>query len=98
MAAATRKGRSILFTATTDTYAAQTVWICGITFQGSGLSAGDRLLLQDDGGDTIADYLVAATQDNADLWNGRDATCCQGLKLSGSGTMGGTWVLTVFLH
>ncbi len=96
MAAATRKGRSILLTATTDTYSG-TVWICGITFQIAGGSVGDRVLLQDTDGDTIADYLVTnATVDNADLWNGRDATCCQGLKMTGS--VSGTWVLTVFLH
>ncbi len=99
MAAATRKGRSIMFDATSDTYAGQVAFICGITVQGTGMSVGDRILVQDDGDDPIADYLVtSATVDNADLWNGRDATHCNGLKMSGSTISGGTWALTVFLH
>ncbi len=96
MAAATRKGKSILFTAVTDTYAAQAAIICGITFQGSGLSTGDRILLLDDGDDIVADAKVTSTTLNLDLWNGRDAHHMQGLKMSG--TVDGTWVLTVFLH
>lgn len=96
MAAATKKGNSILFTAITDTYAAQIVCPNGITFQGTGLTAGQRVLLQDDAGDTIADYVVMAATDNADLWGGRDTSkFYMGLKFP-AGAIDGTWVLTVF--
>lgn len=94
MAAATRKGNSIILTATSDTYAAQIACINGISFQGSGLTAGQRVLLQDDGGDTVADYLVEGTTDNADLYTGRHPKFYMGLKMTG--TVDGTWVLTVF--
>lgn len=94
MAAATRKGKSIIFDAVTDTYAAQIVFIQGITFQGTGLTAGQNVLLLDDDGDIVADYLTAGTSDNADLWNGRQPQMFKGLKMSG--TVDGTWALTVF--
>lgn len=97
MAAATRKGNSILFTALTDTHALQTIEINGISFQGTGLTAGQRVLLQDDDGDTIADYQTEAAIDNADLYGGRKPKFYNGLKLA-SGTVAGTWVLTVLTN
>lgn len=94
MAAATRKGKSILFSAVTDTYAAQIVSVGGITFQGTGLTPGQRVLLLDDGDDIVADYQTEAATDNADLWGGAEPRFYHGLKMSG--TVAGTWVLTVF--
>lgn len=96
MAAATRKGNSIKFTAVTDTYAAQIVDIAGITFQGSGLTAGQQVLLLDDGDSVVADYLTEGVTDNADLWNGRPPKFYNGLKMSG--TVAGTWALTVITN
>lgn len=96
MAAATRKGNSIMFDAVSDTYAAQIVCIAGITFQGTGLTAGQNVILTDDQDDPIVDYLTAGTSDNADLWNGRESKFYHGLKMSG--TVDGTWKLTVFLE
>ncbi len=94
MAAATRNGKSIVFDAVSDTYAAKTVWIGGLTFQGSGLTVGNRILMLDDGDDIVADALVTAATQNLDLWNGRKAMNYYGLKMSG--TVDGTWALTVF--
>lgn len=96
MAAATRNGKSIIFDAVSDTYAAQVVRIVGITFQGTSLTADHNVLLLDDGDDVVADYLVAGTSDNADLWNGRQPQQFMGLKMSG--TVSGAWKLTVFLE
>jgi hypothetical protein len=99
MAAADRTGNSIVFDATTDTYAAQIVEIGGLTFQGTGLTAGNRLVLTDDGGSVIADYIIEAAADNADLWNGRDPKFYMGLKIgAGSLAGGGTWALTVITN
>ncbi len=97
MAAATRNGSSVVFSAVTDTYAAQIVDIVGVTFQGTGLTIGQRLELVDDGGDPIADYVVGAATDNADLWNGRGPKFYYGLKFP-AGAVAGTWVLSVFLN
>lgn len=96
MAAATTKGSAIIFTAVTDTYAAQVTYIGGIQFQGSGLTPGQRVLLLDDGDDVIADYLILSATDDADLWNGRQPKFYHGLKMSG--TVAGTWALTVAKH
>jgi hypothetical protein len=99
MAAASRTGNSIVFTAITDTYAAQIVDIAGIVFQGSGLTAGNRVLLKDDGGTIIADYLVEGTTDNQDLWNGRPPKFYTGLKIDSTSLAGGgTWALTVITN
>ena len=94
MAAATRTGNAIMFDAVSDTYTGQIVSIAGITFQGTGLTAGHNVILLDDGDSPIADYLVSDTSDNADLWAGRPAKFYHGLKMTG--TVGGTWKLTVF--
>lgn len=90
-----RKGKSITMTADADAYTG-VVFVSGITFQGSSLSAGERLRLTDTSGDVVADYLVAAATDNADLWNGRGEQFFHGLLLE-DGPASGTWVLTVFL-
>lgn len=97
MAAATRKGNCIIFTAITDTYAGQIVSIAGITFRGTGLTSPQQVLLTDDQGDVIVDYdTEGTTVDNQDLWNGRPAKFYMGLKMTG--TVAGTWALTVFLE
>lgn len=94
MAAATRTGKAIMFDAVSDTYAAQIVSIAGITFQGTGLTAGNNVLLLDDGNDVVVDYVIPAATDNADFWAGRVPQFYHGLKMSG--TVDGTWKLTVF--
>jgi hypothetical protein len=66
----TRKGKSIVMTADADAYPG-IVFITGLTFQGESLTAGDRVLLHDTGGGVIADYIIEAALDNADLWAGR---------------------------
>lgn len=98
MAAATRKGHSIIFTALTDTYAGQIVSVQGISLRGAGLTPGQDIQLLDDGGDVVADYITEAATDNADLWGGRQPQFYQGLKLASAvaGAVAGTWVLTVF--
>lgn len=96
MAAADRKGKSIVFDAVTDTYAAKVVRIAGATFQGTGLTATNRVLMTDDNDDVVVDYVVEAATDNADLWGGRPPQQYHGLKMSGA--VDGTWALTVFLE
>lgn len=96
---ATRKGRSITMTADNDAYTGAAS-INGVSFQGSGLTAGQRLRLTDTGGSVIVDYLVQPDSnnvDNADLWGGRGPEFYQGLLLE-DGPAAGTWVLTVFLE
>lgn len=95
MAAAERKGNHIKFTAVTDTYTG-VVDIAGITFQGTGLTAAQQVLLLDSGDSIVADYLVEGAADNADLWNGRRPKFYTNLKMTG--TVGGTWALTVITN
>ncbi len=93
--AVTRQGRSIVMTADADavTYS---VFIAGLTFQVTGGSAGDRLRVTDTAGSIVADYIVTAATDNADLMNGRPPFFCNGLLVEDF--PGGTGVLTVFVE
>jgi hypothetical protein len=91
----TRQGRSITMTATGDAITG-IIFPLGLTFQGTGLTASQRLLITDTDGAFIADYMTEAATDNADLMNGRDPVPYQGLKIA-AGTLAGTWVLTVFV-
>jgi hypothetical protein len=93
--AVTRKGSSITMTADADAYAG-IVFVAGLTLQVASGTPGDRLRLTDAAGDVIADYLVTATTDNADLWGGKEPKCYQNLLVEDFPT--GTAVLTVFLE
>lgn len=96
--AVAREGKSITFTADADAIAAgQMFYVVGLTFQGSTLTAGQRLRLTDNqGGTVLCDYLVEAATDNADFWQGREGAFVDGLLVE-DGPADGTWVLTVFL-
>lgn len=95
--ALTRLGRSITITAATDDIAAgEYFFISGMTLQLTGGVAGERLLVTDAGGSILADYLVADTSDNADLWNGRAPMYANGISVVNFPT--GTAVLTIFLE
>jgi hypothetical protein len=95
--AVTRLGKSITMTADADSIAAGNhFFITGLSFQGSTLTAGQRLRLTDAGGSIICDYLVEAATDNADLWGGREEQHVNGLLVE-DGPAAGTWVLTIFL-
>jgi len=88
----TRKGKSITMTADADAYPG-VVFIVGLTFQVTAGAAAQRLRLTDTGGSIIADYMVEAATDNADLWNGRDGMFFDGLLVEDFPS--GTAVLTV---
>lgn len=96
----TIQGRSYQFTANTDKIAFPPFAgkkLLSLTIQGSGLTAGNRLLVRDTGtqgsGNVLADYLIAAATDNADLWGGRTPQIVSGLSIDNN-TIDGTWVLT----
>lgn len=91
-----RLGSSITMTAVADAYTG-VVSVLGLNFQGTGLTAGQRLLITDTDGSVIADYITEGTSDNADLINGRDAHFYTGIKIA-AGTVAGSWVLTVVLE
>lgn len=94
--AVARQGKSITMTANGDSIAAGNYFfVAGITFQGSTLTAGQRLLLTDAGGSILCDHIVLATAESVDLWNGRAPMYADGLTLTGPAA--GTWVLTIFL-
>jgi hypothetical protein len=93
--AVTRSGASIAMTAVGDA-STDRLFVTGLNFQGTGLTAGQRLLIQDTGGSTIADYITEGTSDNADLLGGREGKWYDGVKIA-SGTVAGTWVLSVIL-
>jgi hypothetical protein len=94
--AVTRQGRAFTMTATGDAVTG-VLFPIGMNFQGTGLTAAQRLLVTDTDGSVIADYLTEGTADNADLLNGRIGIACQGLKIA-AGTLAGSWVLTVVLE
>jgi hypothetical protein len=100
--AITLKGRSITFTAVNEGITlANELEIVGMTFQGSGLTAGQRLQVTDSAtpgsGNVLADYLIEAATDNADLWTGRLRQQVGALSIANN-TVAGTWVLTIFVR
>jgi hypothetical protein len=93
--AVTRSGSSIEMTATADAVTSR-LFIVGLNFQGTGLTAGQRLLIQDTGGSTIVDYITEGTSDNGDLLGGREGKWYDGIQIA-AGTIAGTWKLSVIL-
>lgn len=83
-------------TAANDAYTG-VAFVLAVTFEGSGLTAGQQLLITDTDGSIIADHLISGTTDNTDLTNGRQPQFYQGIKI-GSGTVGGTWKVTIYLE
>ncbi len=94
------QGRSITFTAANEGYdfGGFLKEIVSVTFQGTGLTVDQRLQIRDSAtpgsGSILVDYVIEATTDNADLWNGRTAQVAYGLSISNN-TLGGTWAVTV---
>ena len=75
--------------------------VVGMSFQGTGLTAGQRVSVRDSGtagvGSLLADYAVTGTSAYQDLWGGRLPQMVTGVSID-SGTVAGTWVLTVFFR
>lgn len=95
--AVTETAKAVEFTAVGDSKAfVEPQTIVGMTFRGTGLTA-DQLLTVTDGVNTIAKYQVEGTADNADLWAGKTPMRVTSIGIP-SGTVGGTWTVTVFLR
>lgn len=97
-----RQPKSLTITATNEGVALMTPEnIVGLSFEGTGLTLGQRLTLRDSAtvgsGSPLADYSVEATSAYADLWSGRARRFVEGVSVSNT-TVGGTWVLTVFFE
>jgi uncharacterized protein (UPF0303 family) len=100
--AITRTPRAVRFTAVNDGIdLGEMVDVVGMSFQGTGLTASQRLEVRDSatvgGGSPLADYITEGTADNADLWVSRKSQTVSGLSVSNN-TVAGTWVLTVFIN
>lgn len=98
--AITQQGISATITATNDSVTFGGVkTITGITFQGTGLTAGQRITLRNKttvgAGSILADYVTMAATDNADLWGPRERQLVYALSIDNT-TVGGAWVITVF--
>ena len=94
------QGRSITFTAVNESLGFGGNWrrIIAMSFQGTGLTAAQRLVVRDTAtvgsGNILADYQTEAATDNADLWGGRKSQVAKGLSIDNN-TIAGTWTLTV---
>jgi hypothetical protein len=97
MAITRQGGGSIRFTATNDgtTAAADLMEIRGMTFQGTGLTAAQRIVVTDGPGNVLSDYVIEAATDNADLWGSKPPKVVDRILVTNT-TVDGTWVLTVF--
>lgn len=75
--------------------------VVGITFQGTGLTAAQRVTVRDvavqGSGNILADFVTMAATDRWDAWNSRREQPISGLSIDNN-TVAGTWVLTVFLR
>jgi hypothetical protein len=92
---------SVTFTATNDSVTLG--WarpVVGMTFQGTGLTSGQRLTVRNKAtvgaGSILADYITETTAENADLWVGRERQRVYALSMDNT-ILAGTWALTVFL-
>ena len=98
--AVTRQEKSVQMTATGDSVSfVDVATIVGMTFQGSGLTASQRLQVTEGTagtGSRLADYITEAATDNAELWAGKPPKRVMDISIT-SGTLSGTWVLTIFL-
>jgi hypothetical protein len=91
-----RRSRSIQFTAAGDTVAGNPVLaLQQLTFAGTGLTAGQQLTVLDGNGDIVADYVVEAAIDNAELLP--NPRLVRGLTILNV-TLSGAWKLTAMLH
>lgn len=90
--AVTIKPQSRVMTANADALT-EDVIIDSITFQGTGLTAGQILTLVDSGSSVIVDWVVPDTIANADLWAGRTPRKYKNPTLTGPAA--GTWKLTI---
>jgi hypothetical protein len=72
--------------------------VVGITFQGTGLTAAQRVVVRDTAtpgsGNILADYIIEGAADNADLFTGHPPQRVSGLAIDNN-TVAGAWVLTV---
>lgn len=98
--AVTPSGRTVLMTAVNEGIAFPPYFgkkLIALNFQGTGLTAAQRLVVRDTGtagsGNVLADYIIEAAADNADLWGGRTPQLVSGLSIDNS-AVGGTWTLT----
>ena len=78
------------------------MYLDGLTFQGTGLTAGQRVVVRDSAtagtGRVLADYVTdATTAGNGDLWAGRVPMAITALSIDSS-TVAGTWVVTAMLR
>jgi hypothetical protein len=98
-----RQPRSVTFTAVNEGIVfPYLMLVVGITFQGAGLTAAQRITVRDTGtpgsGSLLADYVTkATTADDNDLWGAKPPQPVTGLSID-NGTVAGTWVVTVFIR
>lgn len=90
----TRQGNSIVMTADADAVTG-IFYVIGMTLQVTGSAAGQRLRVTDTAGSIIADYIVTAATDNADLLNGREGVFYHGILVEDFPS--GTGVLTTVI-
>lgn len=95
-----RQANSLTITAVNDSLAfAVPVEVVGASFQGTGLTAGQRVTLRDSAtvgsGSILADYAVQVSSSSADLWGSRPTRMVQAVGIDNN-TVGGTWVVTLF--
>lgn len=75
--------------------------LVGLTFRGTGLTAAQGFIVRDSAtpgsGSVLADYVIEAATDNADLWGGRQPQWITAISLDNT-TVAGTWLLTAFFQ
>ena len=90
------RSRSIQMTASGDVVPGNPVLaLQQLTFAGTGLTAGQQLTVLDGNGDIVADYVIEAAIDNAELLP--NPRMVRGLNILNV-TLSGTWRLTAMLH
>ena len=100
--AITRQPASVTITAVNDSLAfAVPVEVVGASFQGTGLTAGQRVTLRDNAtvgsGSILADYAVQASSSSADLWANRPPRMVEAVGVDNN-TVGGTWAVVLYIR
>jgi hypothetical protein len=91
--AVTRRSRSVQFTASGDAVT-DFLKVAGLYFDGTGLTAGQQVIIRDGNNDIVATYTVMAANDSS---TNLLAECQKMRGLNVTGTIGGTWTVTARL-
>lgn len=93
--AVTRSGKILKFTANADSYTGR-LHFNSIRIEGTGMTPGERLILQDINSSLVGEHVVQNANESAAVLESGGEYGCNGLKVAGA--LAGTWSVLVSLR